>query len=661
MKDTRSNAFHSSLVQIILEDNDGGELGINPTISFDIMIKNEECEFNRLEMEENIFEIYPTGALIVKDRKDILSFIQTNKINNIKLVFQDSSEDNSFINLSITSTSYVTNAAADTEKNFISINVSNYFYKYSQKSSLVQEINSKKPQVHKTSDFVKKVSTQILDTKFANSKPTIRICDDTDNYILYRPLNPNGHHLESPSDNVFQYLMYLSTLATGGNVSGKVTKNPRFMFWTEFGNVINFKYFSDTPLQETKEVLDKLDANNFKFAVYTGDVPEQTFTVDDSATIFKKIYNFVTDPADQYVSKNYYYIRSIPKFLDDNPNPGNSASIEYLALYSLDDGIKNNIEVISSNGVINGITAGSDELRYESEWGYHSKYMSPNHDNGSLVSTEYGVSPKYSNFNYMGSTGFMNYVDSGHMWKNMFDFTPVSPNYPLKPVGDPVNFNLQKVIDIRYNILSGNNFSNPNLDLIRKIEKQNFILYTLCCMGQESEESFFAELIAYAPDQNAKLAENGKGLKFRYKWKGLKYTTENTSNNQGGTYYTDVENWEYDPNLQSTDGVLINGKVYGDSTWAINLNERTAGLGTPDYYPPGWVSSNLPSGFKYRPVGAYDTTFSPDGGIISHIVKMYRTSADKLLSDSGIKVPPDLIGAKMYYFDVGNITDGTCS
>lgn len=652
MKDTRSNAFHSSLVGIYLEDKDG----VDPSFSYNIIVKNPECEFHRLEMEENIFEIYPIGALIVRDTKDILSFISVNKVTNVKLVFQDSDENNSFIDLSITSTSYVTNAASDTEQNFVSINLSNYFYKYSQKSSLIRELNSKKPQVHKTSDFIKKISAEVLDVKFPNSKPTLRTCDTTDNYILYRPLNPNGHHLESPSDNVFQYLMYLSTLATD-----ETTKNPRFMFWTEFGNVINFKYFPESPLKETQEILKKLDSKNFKYAVYTGDVAEQTFKVDDSVTLFKKIYNISTDPADQFVSKNYYYIRSIPKFLDNNPTPGNSASIEYLTMFMLDDGIKNNIEVISSSGLVNGITAGADELRYESEWGYHSKYLSPNHDNGSLISTEYGVGPNYSVFDYMGSTGFINYVDSGHMWKNIFDFTPISPNYPLLPTGNPNNFNLQKIIDIRYDVLSGNSFSNPNLELIRKIEKQNFILYTLCCMGDDSDDSFFAELVRYAPDQNPINAENGKGLKFRYQWKGLKYTTKNTTGNGGGTYYTDVENWEYDPNLQSSGGTYIAGATLGDSTWAINLNERTAGLGTPDYYPPGWVSTNLPSGFKFRPVGAYGPTFGASGGIISHIVKMYRTSADHLLASSGITTPPDLIGAKMYYFTAENVTDGTCS
>ena len=79
--------------------------------------------FNRLELEENIFELYPTGALIVRDLKDIVSFIANNKIVSIKLQF----DDKTFISLSITSTTYVNNAASNTEENFVSINVSNSF------------------------------------------------------------------------------------------------------------------------------------------------------------------------------------------------------------------------------------------------------------------------------------------------------------------------------------------------------------------------------------------------------------------------------------------------------------------------------------------------------------------------------------------------------
>ena len=102
-------------------------------------------------------------------------------------------------------------------------------------------MNLPKPKVFKIDDFVKYVSTNILDKKFKNSSPSYRLCDKTDNYMLYRPLNPDEDKLETPSDNIFQYMLYLSTLSVGtfSKIPGKY---PRFMFWTEFNNSINYYY-----------------------------------------------------------------------------------------------------------------------------------------------------------------------------------------------------------------------------------------------------------------------------------------------------------------------------------------------------------------------------------------------------------------------------------
>jgi hypothetical protein len=143
------------------------------------------------------------------------------------------------------------------------------FYRYSQTTSLIKEMNLPKPKVYKIDDFIKYVSTNILDKKFKNSSPSFRICDKTQNYMLYKPLNPDGNKLENPADNMFQYMMYLSTMSLG-----TLDKNPRFMFWTEFNNSINFKYFPDKPLQENQDTLNKIDAYNFRYAVYDGDQAE---------------------------------------------------------------------------------------------------------------------------------------------------------------------------------------------------------------------------------------------------------------------------------------------------------------------------------------------------------------------------------------------------
>jgi hypothetical protein len=81
-----------------------------------------------------------------------------------------------------------------------------------------------------------------------------------------------------------------------------------------------------------------------------------------------------------------------------------------------------------------------------------------------------------------------------------------------------------------------------------------------------------------------------------------------------------------------------------DDTWAINLNER--GL-TGNYLPPGWVSTNLPTGFKFRPVGLPSTTTTvPTSGDISHIVRLCRERIDA--------------NNVITYFWAENVVDGTC-
>jgi hypothetical protein len=135
--------------------------------------------------------------------------------------------------------------------------------------------------------------------------------------------------------------------------------------------------------------------------------------------IFKKIYYYRNDPVLQYISKNYYYTRIVPKFLDEltysnteNKNrirglsAANSTDLQKLiqkelitdlSLYNLDDGSKYNVEIIGSSGVLNGITAGADELHYDRHWGYFDEKTSLNDSNKSaLISSEYGLSKLYS-------------------------------------------------------------------------------------------------------------------------------------------------------------------------------------------------------------------------------------------------------------------------
>jgi hypothetical protein len=51
---------------------------------------------------------------------------------------------------------------------------------------------------------------------------------------------------------------------------------------------------------------------------------------------------------------------------------------------------------------------------------------------------------------------------------------------------------------------------------MRQIEKQNFIMYVLCCMAKE-EQSFFALLTAYEKDNAVTNGPKDYGP-YRYKW-----------------------------------------------------------------------------------------------------------------------------------------------
>ena len=121
----QSNPFDSPLSAIVLTSS------TNSQYAFNILNRNSQCQFQRLELEESAFEIFPVGAIVVRDTQDITTFIQNNNIDYALMYMVDGT----MIRLSITSTTYVNNAAAETEENFVSINVTNSFYKLSQKTS----------------------------------------------------------------------------------------------------------------------------------------------------------------------------------------------------------------------------------------------------------------------------------------------------------------------------------------------------------------------------------------------------------------------------------------------------------------------------------------------------------------------------------------------
>ena len=249
----------------------------------------------------------------------------------------------------------------------------------------------------------------------------------------------------------------------------------------------------------------------------------------------------------------------------------------------------------------------------------------------------------------MGITGYMPFLDSPDMWKNMFDLTPIHPNYP-----EPLTSNIVKgketyldqIMQIRYYVSNYLNYydgpfpldgstGGDRLTKLRQIEKQNFVMYSLCCMGG-STECFFALLQKYEPDNTDTVTTYpNKGKKYRYRWNKLIFGASG-----GTTYSNKIESWSLDPTIKS------NGTQ--DSTWAINLNER--GL-TAGYLPPGWVSqtsTGVGANFSFRPVGmpVGSGAPSPIGGDISHIARVCIEQVDA--------------NNKLAYFWAENVLDGEC-
>lgn len=651
---SQSNPFSSNIKDIILR-NDGSQRKLSI-----IEKSNGYCQFERIEFFESMFDLLPTGVLLVREISDIMTYINSQEFDTIEIQFQD--ETSSF--LSITGMGYVNNAASETEENFIAINFSNHIYKHSQQNSMTNLLKKTKPTVSLISSFVNDfvyntLYVDLRNTYSLSNDVTLTNNDPTSNYLLYKQLNPMEYRIEGPNDNYVQYLYYLSN-----NACNSSTLNPNYLFWTAFDNSFNFKYIYRN-LNEDEQAIQKAEENQYYFAVYNSDLPEQQLS--GSQQSYKKIYNLTATPSQQFLSKNYFYIRKTPKVLNNSATT-QAHPYDKLSYQFQDEGEKYDIEVISSDGVIGSPPPGADELMFEGNWGYYDT-MSPTDALSSQtnISQEYGTSNSFKNVNFMGLTGNYPYVDNSQMWKNIYDLTPIHPNFPLTGNIPGFQTNLQKVINIRWESYAT---TNAKLTKIREIEKQNFVMYVLCCVAQEeeAEESFFAAITGYKPEENPYLAlgKSNEPLKYLYSWNKINFNATIDPETYDPSYaFRALEEWEYDSVEKSNPDDI--------TTFAVNTNERTNSLnnfGHP-YYAPGWYTENLgnPSNefreVKYRPIshGGYSliTTVTLER---KHIVKMFKTPIKKLLLEAGVTDPlvfENYAGKYLYTFSAENVLDGPCA
>lgn len=646
-----SNPFHSTLVSIFLQNFDASQ-------SVDILKQNTECVFHRLEMESSIFDAYPSGVIIVQDRNDLLTRLSTYSIDYVVFKF----ENGDTINFRLHSASHTNNAASQNEATFLSIYFTNYIYHYAQQHTLTKILNTTKPKVFRIDKFIKHVSSILENLSPGVALPGGTI-DETENYVCYRPLNPKLDGTEVSSDNVLEYLNYLSSLAvplkTSSTPVARYADRPRFFMWTDWESKINFKCLTsvlgtDDPVSENRRNL-----YNFKYAIYAGDTPETKI----GSTVYKKIYNYSTNQGLQFITKDYYYVRKTPKVLDAGVFGGNT--YYNLAYQFLDEGSRYNIEIVGSSVPRNGSIGGSEELVYSGNWGYVGDSTSNSkNSNESLIGNQYGYSNSYYNMSIDGMTGSFEYIDNSEMWKNVFDLTPLDPYYPtLTPSAENAsNSNLQKVINIRHNALTKGLTAGSQIELIRKIELQNFILYSLCCMGSAADESFFAMLTSY--HRNSDYDNDSTDRKWLYGWSKIKFTGSSVSPEPEDIFNMLGTGWTFD-NSESSGSYSSSSDL---SRFAINLNE-VGNVGgsttTGSVLSPGWATTNSTSSssFNYRPIGAKSNITNFVTGDIKHIVKMYKKSWQQIFAESGYTGPVDPADAGniLYYFTAENIVDGACT
>jgi hypothetical protein len=659
------NPFSSNIKQI--------SLGSQTTPYFPIIGTKIKCQYEKIEFIESVFELFPSGSLVVRDTTDIATSIRSGNLDTIKIEYGNGKIEHFFI----TSVSGLNNLASSNEENFIAINFSNQLFKINQNRGLT-DMSIQQPSVENFETFLQNRVAPFLSSAVPSGiiPPTYKNLTNTrsGNYVVIRPLNPIEEKLDIPSQNLIQYLYYLSSMLVDD-----VNYKPRFLFWTGFNNDLNLRYVG-TDLNTDPS----FSVNDRSYYVYEGDNP----TIIKNGITYKKIYLLFSTPSSQYYNRNYFYVRKTPAILDDVPVSSYQESL--FKHQFLDDGNKYNVTLVSDQMASTTTTGprivpslqGYSEIEYEGHFGYYNyNDKNDNFSNSTTLMMDYGNNDFYDSYKFMTVNSPYPFIDNPEMWKNVFDLTSLHPN-----LGGPGSItspssatsgsstNLQKVLNIRQSTKN----STSKKDLVYDIEKQNFIYYVLCCISteeDEQEETFFAALTGFSPDTLAstnQVPPTGSTGKWRYTWTRLDFDITSISSNFYNIGIPENNLTTY-PNNKWILGTESNSATA--DTWAINLNERKNWPGDYSYGAPGWWLANLTDplfqNVRYRPIGYRPNGLLP-GETIRHIVKMHKVPYSKILKES-----PDwgsysyvdqqtmlnnisVKGRYVYYFELPNATDGPC-
>jgi hypothetical protein len=574
------NPISTPIQSIILKSNLSTD---DSDFDIELMKNNKFCQFERIELEESINNIFPTGALIIRDTSDILTYIAENEIKSIIVSMGDLDDTTSEkYEWSITSITYANNAVSEIDQTFVVIYFTNKLFQESQGKSFYDEIvygTDSEGEVTATPTSLWDISYPFVTTpehiiktygyRSVFSKPlfnkrdsdgneiTLKGCGinnniknnfEPKNAVLFRPKIADATRQEQYQTNIISYLNYIFTYAVSSPLGSNQLK-PYYMFWTDFTNCLNYKFFdlrSDLKTDLYKFDLDPADPYHIQpYGVYDSpDVQRLLKDVDGEEIECKKIYVLVTNPATSIINKNYYYIRDSPSYMEI-PSFGISGAttnpLNLVGSYLSDSGTGTLTTVTKyTENVAGGVTYSmrtmaieDANLTYLPDGGFYG-YVADFAQSNTKINTTDAVAAYESVKSHIEATplglrdSFQQpspqtplypFNDNPYMWQFAYDLTRTHPNLvraedggvvSVKEIdfyqelsdllysdgGDDItqtvitilleSLSLNKVLQAKYKAMGDkNNYDNYRRKQLEQTEKENFVANVLCCIGED--------------------------------------------------------------------------------------------------------------------------------------------------------------------------------
>lgn len=594
------NPISSPIQSIILKSSLSTE---DSDFDIELMKNNKFCQFERMELEESVNNVFPTGALIVRDTSDILTYIAANEIKSIIVSLGDGDTSEKY-EWSITSITYANNAISEIDQTFVVIYFTNKLFQESQGKSFYDEIEyvtdsngdvtanpislwdipypfvTTPEHIIKTYGY-RSVFSKPLFTKMDSegNEVILKGCGvnnyiknnfEPKNAVLFRPKVSDATRQEQYQTNIISYLNYIFTYAVSAPAGSNQLK-PYYMFWTDFTNCLNYKFFdlrSDLATDKYKFDLDSTDPYHVQpYGVYDSpDVERLLKNVDGEEIACKKIYVLVTNPAASIINKNYYYVRETPIYMEI-PSFGISGSttdpVNLMSPYMSESANTHLTTVTKYTENVSGVTYTSRtmaiedaNLTYLPDSGFHG-YASDFSQNNTKINTTDAVSSYESLLNHIESTplGLRDsyqqpnpqtplypFNDNPYIWQFQYDMTRTHPNLVRVEDGDvisveendfyenlsqllntgdgtipnaPINailssLSLNKVLKAKYKAMEDQTFyDNYRRKQLEQTEKENFVANVLCCIGDDltAKEDWFFAKITGFIPDNRKLRD----------------------------------------------------------------------------------------------------------------------------------------------------------